>query len=152
MINELRHEKERVEIISKDKSRFLAAVSHDLRQPLHALDLFHASLKLHLENQDQQQLLEFARHSSHSLGEMLGELMDISRFDAGQIVPEHRIVPLQSLLRECAEEMIPLAVEKGLDLRVRLPRRGCVNTDPVLLKREISINSPSIRPTRWAKC
>lgn len=117
-----------------DKSRFLAAVSHDLRQPLHALDLFHASLKHRLEDQEQQNLLEMASHSSHVLGGMLGELMDIARIDAGKITPDIRGVPLIPLLRECADEMRPLAKEKGLALRLRLPRQACVNTDPVLLK------------------
>ncbi|MDQ6987379.1 MAG: hybrid sensor histidine kinase/response regulator [Mariprofundaceae bacterium] len=135
LIGELRHEKERVEKISRDKSRFLAAVSHDLRQPLHALDLFLSSLKSRLTQQDEQRLLGLARHSSRALGDMLGELMDISRFDAGKISPERQIVPLGSLLRECADEMRPLAAEKGLKLRARLPRKGCVHTDPVLLKR-----------------
>ncbi len=135
LIGALRQEKARVEKISRDKSRFLAAVSHDLRQPLHALDLFLSSLKPRLDQQGQQRLLGLARHSSRALGEMLGELMDISRFDAGKISPELRIVPLSPLLRECSDEMHPLAVEKGLKLRVRVPRRGCVTTDPVLFKR-----------------
>ncbi len=135
LIDELRHEKTLVENISRDKSHFLAAVSHDLRQPLHALDLFLSSLKSRLDQQDQLRLLSLARHSSRALGEMLGELMDISRFDAGKISPERHIVPLAALLRECSDEMRPQAVEKGLKLRVRMPRKGCVNTDPVLLKR-----------------
>jgi len=135
LIGELRHEKVRVEKVSRDKSRFLAAISHDLRQPLHALDLFLSSLKLRLEDEGQQRLLGLARHSSLALGEMLGELMDIARFDAGKISPERRIVPLGSLLRECSQEMQPLAEKKGLKMRVRMPHSGCVNTDPVLFKR-----------------
>jgi len=135
LIGELRHEKEREEKINRDKTRFLTAISHDLRQPLHALDLFLSSLKSRLDQQDQQRLLELARHSSRALGEMLGELMDIARFDAGKILPERRIIPLASLLRDCSDEMRPQAVEKGLKLRLRMPRSGCINTDPLLLKR-----------------
>jgi len=136
LIDELRHEKLRVENISHDKSRFLTAVSHDLRQPLHALDLFHASLKSKLEQEDQKKLLGLACQSSRALGEMLGELMDIARFDAGKIRPELQMIPLVPLLKECADEMQLMAVEKRLKLRVRLPRKACVvNSDPVLLKR-----------------
>ncbi|MDX8391794.1 MAG: hybrid sensor histidine kinase/response regulator [Mariprofundaceae bacterium] len=135
LIGELRHEKLQVEKISRDKSRFLIAVSHDLRQPLHALDLFLSSLKSQLEQQDQQRLLDLARHSSRVLGEMLGELMDIARFDAGKTSPNRQIVSLAPLLRECSDEMRPLAVEKGLKLRFHMPHKGCVNTDPALLKR-----------------
>lgn len=135
LVSDLREQKQLAEHASMEKSRFLAAVSHDLRQPLHALDLFHSSLKSRLEDGEQQRLLGLASHSSHELGEMLGELMDVARFDAGVIVPKKRIVPLAPLLRECADEVRPLADENGLDLRIRLPRKGCVKTDPVLFKR-----------------
>ncbi|OIO71276.1 MAG: hypothetical protein COW19_05365 [Zetaproteobacteria bacterium CG12_big_fil_rev_8_21_14_0_65_55_1124] len=144
-VQEKREESERANL---DKSRFLAAVSHDLRQPLHALDLFHSSLKARLEHEDEQRLLGLASHSSQALGEMLGELMDIARFDTGKVTPEPRIVPLAPLLRDCTDEMRPLADEKGLDMRVRLPRKGCVDTDPVLLKRILrNLLSNAIRHT-----
>lgn len=149
LIGKLRQEKERVETFSKDKSRFLASISHDLRQPLHALDLFHASLNLRLIDQDQQRLLCLARHSSHVLGEMLGELMDIARLDAGNITSNACFVPLAPLLRECAEEMHPMAEEKGLDFRIRLPGKSCINTDPVLFKRILrNLLSNAIRYTQ----
>ncbi len=135
LIEELRYEKLKVENISRDKSRFLAAVSHDLRQPLHALDLFHSSLKSKLDKKEQKTLLDLASHSSHALGEMLGELMDIARLDAGKIKPELKTIHLTSLLKECTDEIQPLINEKGLKLRIRLPRKECVNSDPILLKR-----------------
>jgi len=135
LLNDVQKKRQEAEQANSDKSRFLAAISHDLRQPLHALDLFHSSLKSKLDHQDQQSLLDMASKSSRALGEMLGELMDVVRFDAGKIIPEMKITPLAPLLRECAEEMQPVAIEKGLDLRLRLPRKGCVNSDPVLLKR-----------------
>jgi signal transduction histidine kinase/CheY-like chemotaxis protein len=148
LIDELRHEKTRVEEINHDKSRFLAAVSHDLRQPLHALDLFHASLKSKLNQQESKELLALASHSSRALGEMLGELIDISRLDAGKINPEPRTMPLTPLLRECAEEIQPLADKKGLKLRIYLPRKGCVKSDPVLLKRILrNLLSNAVRHT-----
>ncbi len=135
LIDELKQENMRVEDVSRDKSRFLAAVSHDLRQPLHALSLFHASLKASLEQENQKNLLALADQSSRSLGEMLGELLDIARLDAGKIKPDPCRFPLASLLGECAEGMQPLADEQGLKFRLRLPRKGCVKSDPVLLKR-----------------
>ena len=135
LIDALQHEKMRAENISRDKSRFLAAVSHDLRQPLHALDLFHASLKPKLYQPEQKELLELANHSSLALGEMLGALIDISRLDAGKISPTHRSVSLAPLLKECADEMQALASEKGLTLRVRLPQTMVVQTDPIMMKR-----------------
>jgi len=140
--------REEAEKASNEKSRFLAAVSHDLRQPLHALDLFHASLQSRISNADQLQLLQLARSSSHSLGEMLGELMDIARFDAGKIQSHVKMLPLAPLLADCVEELRPQAEEKGLKLRLRLPRKGCVQTDPVLFKRILrNLLSNAIRHT-----
>ncbi len=148
LIDELRREKQRVESVSMDKSRFLAAVSHDLRQPLHALDLFHASLRARLRDGELGRLLDLAGHASRSLGEMLGELMDISRFDAGRIVANKRVVAVAPLLRECVDEMTPLAEEKGLVLRLRARREVSVHSDPVLLKRVIrNLVSNAIRHT-----
>lgn len=148
LLADVQEKREEAERANLDKSRFLAAVSHDLRQPLHALDLFHSSLKSRVADKDQQRLLGLASHSSHALGEMLGELMDIARFDAGKIVPRQRIVPLAPMLRGCTDEVRPLADEKGLDFRVRLPCRGCVETDPVLLKRILrNLLSNAIRYT-----
>ncbi len=135
LLHELEEKKNKAENASRDKSRFLAAVSHDLRQPLHALSLFHASLKASLEKEDQKNLLALADQSSRALGEMLGELLDIARLDAGKIKPDPCRFPLASLLGECAEGMQPLADEQGLKFRLRLPRKGCVKSDPVLLKR-----------------
>ncbi|MDQ6966702.1 MAG: hybrid sensor histidine kinase/response regulator, partial [Mariprofundaceae bacterium] len=82
-----------------------------------------------------RQLLGMAVQSSHALGEMLGELMDIARLDADKIVASRKIVPLAPLLNDCVEELRPSAIEKGLSLRYFPPRKGCVDTDPVLLKR-----------------
>jgi len=148
LLADVQEKREEAERANMDKSRFLAAVSHDLRQPLHALDLFHSSLKSKVADKDQQRLLGLASHSSHALGEMLGELMDIARFDAGKIVVRKRIVPLAPILRECTDEVRPLADEKGLDFRVRMSGKGCVETDPVLLKRILrNLLSNAIRHT-----
>lgn len=135
LLDDVEQKRQLAERANNDKSRFLAAVSHDLRQPLHALDLFHGSLASRLNDDGQRELLDLARNASHSLGEMLGELMDIARFDAGKVEVSRKIAPLAPMVRECVEELRPLAGEKGLDLRLRLPERGCVDTDPVLFKR-----------------
>lgn len=148
LLADVQKKQQEAEHANRDKSRFLAAVSHDLRQPLHALELFHASLKSKLNKPEQKDILGLASHSSRALGEMLGELMDISCLDAGNTKPELRITPLVSLLRECADEVQPLAYEKGLRLRLRLPRERYVNSDPILLKRILrNLLSNAIRHT-----
>ena len=135
LLKVLDERRRQAEKASRDKSRFLASVSHDLRQPLHALDLFHGSLAGRLSSEDQRELLELARRSSRSLAEMLGELMDVARLDAGKVEARLERLRLAPLMRECVEELRPLAVGKELSLHLRIPRGVCVETDPVLLKR-----------------
>lgn len=135
LTEQLRRKIHVAEAANQEKSRFLAAVSHDLRQPLHALDLFHGSLASRLESEEQRELLELARQSSRSLAEMLGELMDVARLDAGKVVARRRRLRLAPLMRECVEELRPLAANKGLSLHLRVPPTVCVETDAVLLKR-----------------
>lgn len=102
---------------------------------MHALDLFHGSLASQLDKDIQRELLDMARQSGRSLAEMLGELLDVARLDAGKVEVRRKRLRLAPLIRECAGELRPLAVDKGLSLRVRIPHGICVETDSVLLKR-----------------
>jgi signal transduction histidine kinase/CheY-like chemotaxis protein len=125
----------RAEKASTDKSRFLAATSHDLRQPLHALDLFLGGLKNRLHVKENVDLLLQAQASSSALRELLNALLDVSRFDAGEVEVQKEVVPLMTILRECYAEFLPEAQEKGLQLRLHRCPDYYVETDPVLLLR-----------------
>lgn len=118
-----------------DKSRFLASASHDLRQPLHALDLYLGVLAREKNKQKHDEWLDKARQSSTVLGELLNGLLDISRLDAGSVKAEKRMVPLTPLLRECVAEFAQQAEEKGIDLRLRIQHGACAITDPMLFGR-----------------
>lgn len=116
------------------KTRFLAAVSHDLLQPIHAAHLFtHAlgqSLK-HGEYLEGVQQIDGALNSAEAL---LSGLLDISRLDAGGMTPQVRPFALGEVLQHLASEFRVLAAERGLALRC-VPTRAWVESDPQLLRR-----------------
>lgn len=116
------------------KSRFLAAASHDLRQPLAALELFLGALKDGLHEPGQQRVLEQARRSSENLKGLLDALLDISRLDAQVVEPQLRAVDLRELLDELFEEFQPQVQQKSLEFRIAYSGQS-VRSDPILLAR-----------------
>lgn len=88
LLEGLRQQKNLAEKANADKSRFLAATSHDLRQPLHAMDLYLGALKNLLTSDEQTELLSKGQQSSAALSGLLTALMDISRLDSGDVVVE----------------------------------------------------------------
>jgi CheY-like chemotaxis protein len=115
-----------------EKTRFLAAASHDLLQPLHAARLFSAALKRE-SDAAQRGLLSKLDRSIDSAESLLRSLLDISKLDAGGVTPEAQVLRLRPLLAEMVETMTPLAREKGIDIRIG-PGDATVETDPGLLR------------------
>ena len=114
------------------KNRFLAGASHDLRQPMQALNLFLETLRSAGLNASQRQILEHARAASTASREMLDTLLDYSRLEAGVLAPRLQPVALAPVLRQLEQEHGPQADSLGLLFRVR----DCddqVHTDPALL-------------------
>ncbi len=116
------------------KSRFLAAVGHDLLQPLHAAHLFTDALTQQPLDQGQHVTVRQIRGALDSTTDLLTGLLDMSRLEAGGLVPEPRSFPLAEVLEPLASEFQALAAERGLALRYR-PTRAWVHTDPQLLRR-----------------
>jgi signal transduction histidine kinase len=117
-----------------DKTRFLAAASHDLLQPLNAARLYSSSL---VERPLSETEALIARNIDASLGaveEILSALIDISRMDAGRLEKEISDVALNELFSNLQVEFEPLAREKGLSIRVA-PTTLWVRTDRRLLRR-----------------
>ncbi|MGA2549697.1 MAG: ATP-binding protein [Burkholderiaceae bacterium] len=119
---------------SADKSRFLAAASHDLRQPLHALSLFFGSLQERNRQADLVPILEPIKQSLDSLHGLFSSLMDLSKLDAGAQRPSVRAFSLAALLNNVEVEHFVTARAKGLSLRVFTPDFW-VASDRVMLKR-----------------
>ena len=131
---ELAEAKAEAERAHQAKSRFLAAVSHDLTQPLHAARLFTDALAQRGAEAGVGAQVEQIAGALGSAEDLLAGLLDISRLDAGGLQAQPVDVPLQPLLDGLAREAGVLAKAKGLSLRL-VPTRAWVRSDPLLLRR-----------------
>lgn len=134
---ELQVQKEEAERANMAKSRFLAAASHDLRQPLHALNLFAAELESRVNTAAQRRLSRQINTAVGSLGELLAALLDMSRLDIAELTPQRKAVALFPLLEAAALNHQRSADAKHLRLTV-MPTRLWVDSDPQYLARIIS--------------
>lgn len=121
---------------SSEKSRFIAATSHDLRQPLHALNLYLEALEIKLIHTDSSELLNKAQQSSKTLNELLNALMDISRLDAGIVTAKPSLNNIKDLIESIIVDLKPLVEKKNINLSYHL-ETAIVSTDPVLFSRVI---------------
>jgi len=119
------------EVASAEKSYFLAAVSHDLRQPLQVVQS-----AIHLLAREvpaaNARLIRHIESAVRSSSALLNALLDITRIESGAIKPNRQVVSLQALISTAATEVRSDAQAKGLELRY-VPSDGAVRTDPVLL-------------------
>jgi len=100
------------------KSRFLAAASHDLRQPLHALNLFVAQLRTETDPVERSRVTAQIDASVTAMNDLFNALLDISKLDAGVLAPELTTFPVAHILQRIERTFAPAAQEKGLRLRV----------------------------------
>ena len=134
----MRAAKEAAEAANRAKSSFLAAASHDLRQPMHALGLYMATLRGESLSSTHADLVERMSDSVGALDTMFDALLDISRIDAGAVEPEPRTFALEPMLHRLAEDFARQAGDKGLRLSVRVAsaaRRLNAFSDPLLVER-----------------
>jgi signal transduction histidine kinase len=115
------------------KSKFLAAASHDLRQPIHAQNLFLSVLASSKLNSEQHEVLDNAIAASRVTGEMLDVLLDFSRIEAGVVEPQLRAFRMQPLLNKIEREFAVQADDKGLAYRSR-ETDLVVYSDPILVE------------------
>lgn len=132
---QLREAHRRAERAVEERTRFVAAASHDLRQPLHALGLFVGRLQEQARGSGRlEELARDIRLCTDSLVELFDALLDLSKLDAGAVSPAMEDVPLRPLLDRIAADHAPVAAERGLRLRVA-GRALTARSDPVLLER-----------------
>ncbi|WP_116810538.1 ATP-binding response regulator [Steroidobacter cummioxidans] len=134
LVSDLRREKAAAEEANAAKSRFLAAASHDLRQPVHALSLFVAAAQIQPINSETRSLLDHIDDSVRSLGRLFGGLLDISRLDAGVVEVNRLSFAVRPVIHNVFREFAAQAEEKGLQLRMRVPDVA-VHSDPLLFER-----------------
>ncbi|SEB21246.1 hybrid sensor histidine kinase/response regulator [Variovorax sp. YR216] len=114
------------------KSKFLAAASHDLRQPIHAQGLFLEVLARSKLSASQYDALANARATWQASAEMLDTLLDFSRIEAGVVEPQMQVFPLQPLLNKIENELAPQADAKGIVYRSH-ETHVAVRSDPALV-------------------
>jgi len=126
------------ESAQQSKTRFLAAVSHDVLQPLNAARLFTTALRESDDVHEQRRLAERVDASLRAAEDLLDGLLDISRLDAGALRPELDDLDAGELLRELAAQYAPSAAGRGLHLRVRVPPMPLsIRSDRRLLRRAL---------------
>jgi signal transduction histidine kinase/CheY-like chemotaxis protein len=143
----LREKKEEAEHANLAKSRFLAAASHDLRQPVHALGLFVTRLGQLQHDSAGVQLVAQLEASVLAMQNLLDGLLDMSRLEAGAVPVNMQPFALDPLLAQLAHDLGGQAAEKGLRLRVR-PTPLWVHSDPTLVYRMLlNLASNAVRYT-----
>ena len=130
------------------KTRFLAAASHDVLQPLNAALLLMSTLSTNQSSTEGTRLCRQVEHSLETMDTLLRNLLYMSRLDAGDVRPHWQTVSLDSLFNSIASDFEPIAQVRNLELRVR--RTGLhVWSDPTMLRRTIqNIVANALRYTR----
>jgi signal transduction histidine kinase/CheY-like chemotaxis protein len=147
LIGELREQKDAAENANVAKSRFLAAASHDLRQPLHALGLFVQVLQETPLATRERQVIGNIRRSVDAMEELFNALLDISRLDAGVVQPRITTIPVAAVFDRVRFEYGQIARQKRLSLVV-MKTSLYVESDPSLLGRLIrNLLSNAVRYT-----
>ena len=116
------------------KSRFLAAASHDLRQPLHALNLFASQLRTETDQAEKGRLMLRIDAAVAAMNELFNALLDVSKLDAGVLTPNVSEFAVGGLLTRIEMTFLEAAREKGLRMRV-VPCRGWIRSDFIMLER-----------------
>lgn len=129
--SELEASRAEAEAANLGKTRFIAAASHDLLQPLHAARLFTAAM---IDRDPGNDLGGKIDTSLGAVESLLDALLDISKLDAGAFKPEKRPFALQPLFESLATAFAPVAARRGVELVVA-PTRAFVSTDPAFLRR-----------------
>ncbi len=132
--SELALAKSTAEDANASKTRFLAAASHDILQPLNAARLYVTSLVERQNGGEDSRLVENIDDSLEAIEDILGALLDISRLDAGAMTPSITSFKMADLMRSLEIEFAPIARDKGLDLRF-VPCSLPVESDRSLLRR-----------------
>ena len=125
---------QQLEAANLAKSRFLAAASHDLRQPLHALNLFVTQLRGETDQAEKGLLLTRIDAAVAAMNELFNALLDISKLDADVLAPSMAEFPVDQLLKRIEMTFMATAREKGLRLRV-VSNGAWTRSDFILLER-----------------
>ena len=134
LLQDLTRQKEELDRANAAKTHFLAAASHDLRQPMQAVVLLVESLQERVNDPDTRRIVRNIRSSVTSMAALLNGILDISKFDAGTVKPERSHFPVGNVLERLRSSHAEHAERKGVAFRV-VRSNAIVETDPILLYR-----------------
>jgi signal transduction histidine kinase/CheY-like chemotaxis protein len=135
LVDNLIEEKEAAEKANIAKSKFLAAASHDLRQPLHALTLLSGALAERIQYQEVKDIVVKIRGAVSALENLFNALLDISKLDSGVLQPCVETFHLKTIFERLDNDFRPEAEEKGLSFEVKNCKNVIVESDDILLER-----------------
>ena len=134
LLRDLEQQRQELDRANAAKTRFLAAASHDLRQPMQALVLLVETLRERVKDPVNQRITGSIHATVESMSSLLNEILDISRLDAGTVAPHRTSFRLSTVFDRLRASYAYPAARKDLLLRVRSTNH-IVKTDPVLLYR-----------------
>jgi PAS domain S-box-containing protein len=143
-----RDKEQRLIAENREKSRFLAAASHDLRQPLQTLNLLNHTAQRHAStNAPLRGLLERQQIALDSMSALLASVLDISKLDAGAVESHPSACPVEEIFARLRSDFEPQAADKGVELTIERCGEAAL-TDPELLRRLLgNLLSNAIRYT-----
>ncbi|KTB82042.1 ATP-binding response regulator [Pseudomonas syringae] len=127
-----RQASEQATVANREKERFLAQASHDLRQPIHSIGMFTACLRASPLGEYERQLVDNIDRSLHNVSQLFRSILDIYTLDSGKVSAKSDVVNLGDMLNEIAQQNTAAARWAGVELRVR-PCRRWVRVDTSLL-------------------
>lgn len=131
---EAEHRAEEARLANESKTRFLAAASHDLRQPLQAAGMFAEVLSSRITDPNTVAVVDKLRRSIEATNSLLGSLLDVSALEAGKVTPNLSTFRLMPLLAALVDQIEPEATARGLSIGA-VPTKARIVSDPVLLER-----------------
>ena len=133
------------------KSAFLAAASHDLRQPLQTLNFLQGALEQSVPDREGRELVDEMRRALDTMAGMLSSLLDVTRFESGNLRPSRSDFVVNELFESAQADFLRLAEEKGLQWRV-VPSQMIIHSDQHMLEQMIrNLLSNAIRYTDHGK-
>lgn len=128
--------REQADKANMSKSRFIAAASHDLLQPMHAARLFSTALEQSVQSDEDRKTLQQLDRALHGAESMLSALLDIARLEGGTIQPKRQAYPLHDLLSDLELQFKSIAAQRGIQLHVH-DAQFWIDTDPQWIRRII---------------
>ena len=147
LLDALRAQTEAAEAASLAKSQFLAAASHDLRQPLYALGLFSGTLQTLALPDDARTIVSHIRTNIDALESLFSGLLDISRLEAGVVATKIEPIATDVLFERLDQYLRPIADEAGLSLRYRSDGSAILSDPPLIEQILINLGSNALRNT-----